>query len=545
MKKNIYLFTALFFIHIIPQDKIEFRGPNDRIACIAYSSDLKYLAAAGRTKDPETKGTKYGDDIHLWNLSTGKDILTFVNPESKYYLEFSYDNNYMITAGCGDVSNIYVYNIYEKKLAFKIKADFEVTCGAISKNNKYLVLGGLTSGNLKPLVKIFDLGKRVLIRTIKVPDKLRSTVFYDLALFDNDSKIIVTQWTEYATIFDFRSGKQINSLQDEGCYIHNIKISHNGNYIATSSNNNIRIWDAKNLNLLQSFYISGKNSFWHTGAWELFFSKDDNFVISRIHLINDEMPPPSNNYYEDMVVSVFNLESEKKVYEKSFETSMDKIGFVSETNELLLGYPKKIIKQKLNLAQGKDATRLEYSYSEPISLDKFKDQIIQYFSELCNLNIVEQDPYETYSEWQKRVPIKRQELLKEFKRKNGESRKITVTTGKEGFSYNVDWDRCIVGFRLPSFNLSCNVQGLDGNISNSNGSKFYVKFNMTRDFAKKYDVLRSDIRVEYDFQFSSSYYDDPLVGSIIGEISLIEVRLFKNSQLILTQRNFEISDGWQ
>lgn len=255
---------------------------------LGYSPDGKFLAVRhGRTLD--------GRVIRVWNAETGELVHDLVVGEGKgdpQGMVFSPDGQLLVLSVYGSIrepgDQVFVFRTDTWELAWGLRtAPFHPTRVAFSPDGKLLALGGEEGPGLgtppKPMILIFDISTRQIVRTIEEPfpghlsasSLAWSSDGLHLAAGGcagcGDYRLTgIPPSSETVNIFEVETGTRVASVRGRLSSLDGLAYSPDGKYlIAGSIDNTVRIMDAHSYALLQSIPGDGRS---------VAFSRDSRYV---------------------------------------------------------------------------------------------------------------------------------------------------------------------------------------------------------------------------------------------------------------------------
>jgi WD40 repeat protein len=215
----------------------------------------------------------HADTLKIWSLNDGsliKEILTLTSEIKD--VQFSPLNDHFLTYGD---STLIIWDNQSYKMVFRIDCRGPIYSSKISKNNKIVI----SSGNDN--IEIWDLTTHTLIKRIIHPFR-----YDDVPEFSTDERQILIINKNEVKIFDILSGELVNRLSGHSGNVNSIA-STDGDFFLTSSNDNTcKLWDAKNGNLLVTFFTIDNKDYLIQNAEKYYSASRD--AAKSLHYINDK-----------------------------------------------------------------------------------------------------------------------------------------------------------------------------------------------------------------------------------------------------------------
>lgn len=242
-------------------------GHMDRVNCICFTPDGKYLISAGGPFDKSIK---------IWDTMSWEIVRTLIGHTSDVNsIVISSDGKYVIS-GSWD-KTIKVWDFSSGVLISTLKGHTSwIRTVDISPNNKLIVSGSGDTRSEDFTVRIWDLSQGSLIKTL---EQLYSDV--NSVKFTSDGNYIVTGAEERKRkdytikIWDVYRGKLVRTVNNYTNSVLSLDLSPNGTMIASGSKDNkIKIWKFSTGELLKTFQGHDLH------VLSVRFSSDGKFLIS-------------------------------------------------------------------------------------------------------------------------------------------------------------------------------------------------------------------------------------------------------------------------
>ncbi len=256
-------------------------GHANKISQILISSDFKYIISGSREdikvwdfnknqlistlKSPETKGIVksllffekekkliiglYKESINyhrhekhwieIWDIKSSK-LIRRINPKNDTFSEFMITPSENHLVGKLFASYIGILEIFSGEVIKVLSCRDYIRCKTITSDGKYIV-----SSSDKLQVWDFDTGEE-----IGVLDKSVKKIY-----ITKNSKYILSCGSYDIYVIDFKTLDVINSFEvgDIMTYIHDMHVSPDESYIATTDGESVKIWDWRKSKLLNKF----------------------------------------------------------------------------------------------------------------------------------------------------------------------------------------------------------------------------------------------------------------------------------------------------
>lgn len=213
----------------------QYTGFPNRVYAAAVSPDGKYVLGGEGGSDEDDKGKKAKNDIHLFDLATGK-LVRKLEGHTGYVWRavFSPDGKKIASAGMND-SSFRVWDVETGKTIAhgKDAHDGWVVGIAFSPDSKKV----LTSGR-DAKVKLFDAETGKLIKTF---DGLREDA--EAVAFSKDGKRFLANEGKTVCVFDVESGKIIHRFDEHTDQVLAVAFLPNGRHaLSAGRDNTLRLW---------------------------------------------------------------------------------------------------------------------------------------------------------------------------------------------------------------------------------------------------------------------------------------------------------------
>jgi len=228
--------TALLCITISPQDNHVYTGDfNGIITQWDFQTGLPLKEL--KVSDTEIKDIKFTSD--------GKYLVCCSSGLIKEEIKGEYSNflhNY------GNIVIINLANFSIVRTIIDKKNGDAFASIAITQDNKYIISGDYFN---KSLIRIWDFDKGHLIHTIK---GLSHKNIASISILPDNKTCFVASHHPYIQVFDITNGKLIKKHKISNDLVWQAKLTPDGKRLVTSSReNNIKIWDSENFNLIHTF----------------------------------------------------------------------------------------------------------------------------------------------------------------------------------------------------------------------------------------------------------------------------------------------------
>jgi WD40 repeat protein len=200
-------------------------GHYEEISSISFSPDGKYIVSGSNDYT-----------VKLWDTKNGQLIHTFEGHDDVIHsVAFSPDSSYI--ASSSSDHTIKLWNTKNGLLINTLEGhEDEIHSVSFSPDGKFIV-----SGSIDSTLKLWDAESGRLIW---------SEFGGEMFSFSPDGKYIAS-WSEYYVrndwwkLYDFKTGKLINTSENHKSHINSLAFSPDGKYIITGANDGICIWDSK------------------------------------------------------------------------------------------------------------------------------------------------------------------------------------------------------------------------------------------------------------------------------------------------------------
>jgi WD40 repeat protein len=293
------------------------KGHELAVIAVAVSPDSNFVATGSKDKS-----------LKIWEMSTGREVRSFLNDLSVTSIDFSSDGKYILS-GSNDKS-IRIYDVETGKEVFFLQTDDYITGVAFDPQRKFFVAAGFNRTGEQDYANIFDYRTKQIIKRIPVdPDENRITgvnvaVSADgkwigfgednrqvniyktdnwekaynfnyeegwcggcmtMLAFHPDSKhVYMASLKGPLKKYDLTSGALLKVYEKTADDLTGLAISWDGKKLARAIDKNITIWDEASGNIIASLDADEK-AFFHTIAFtrnskRLMVSSDDNTAFA-------------------------------------------------------------------------------------------------------------------------------------------------------------------------------------------------------------------------------------------------------------------------
>jgi len=189
----------------------------------------------------------YTETIHLWNVTTGKELRQLALEERFSYIESlaSSPDGKMLAAGCGTAGGVYVWDVATGKLLRRLSVEKgkelppRVFSVAFSPDGKTLACA---LGNHKVQFWEVDTGKKIKTLEWPQPKEFSDSPFY-LAYSPAGGMIATYGRDESVHLIDIPTGKEVGQLVGQKGYEKSVAFSPDGKRLATTGDSTVLIWD--------------------------------------------------------------------------------------------------------------------------------------------------------------------------------------------------------------------------------------------------------------------------------------------------------------
>lgn len=250
-----------------PELQFVLKGHMDRVNCIAFSPDGKYLISGGGPFDKTIK---------IWDAESGNIIKTLYGHFSDVSsLKFTLDQKYIISGSWDKTIRIWEFPLGNLVSTLKGHRSWVRSIG-ISNDNKFIASGSGDTRNEDYVIRIWDLSRKSLAKTL---DQLYSEV--NAVIFSRDGRYLISGEGENRRkdftikVWDLDTGKLKRWSENYSNGVISLDISPDGKYIVSGSiDNTIKIWDFSDGSLINTLESHDLH------VLSVAFSSDGNYILS-------------------------------------------------------------------------------------------------------------------------------------------------------------------------------------------------------------------------------------------------------------------------
>ena len=237
-----------------PQLKINV-GHSDEVNTVCFSPDDKYIASGSEDKT-----------IKLWDVATGKELKTFVNPFPVRAIKFSNDGKSIFS---GSENGLDMWNI-ESEAVVNLTKECLPHFIDVSNDGRYIAYDNIYKENT---LDIFDFQARK-----KVMSFVGHKSYIQSGCFSPDGRYIVSAGDDkIIRLWDIKTRMLVKTFSGHIGAVNSVKFSPDGNFIASAGGGDdymIKIWNVLSGKLVRT--ITG-----HTISIEsICFSDDGKYLAS-------------------------------------------------------------------------------------------------------------------------------------------------------------------------------------------------------------------------------------------------------------------------
>ena len=266
-----YLLFITFLLVITSQksllaqsDIITFSHDYTRVREIRFSNNGKMLTVkSGDEVQINTKGLVTSPSIHVWDLDTKRKVSAIADKEFGRASAISYDTKLLAYR---DKNTVNVMDLATKKIVSTVKFDdnrFYKPIGFCNNNKGIIIEQGE-----KCYVYAIQTEKATLVREYKAPGLNHFVTA--------DDKYAIEMFADSFRFQDFKTGEDVYEIpmmeNGRAETLQSIVVSPENRFVATLSNNKVRLWDLTTQKVVHNFTILPKDDIFC-------FSSDGRYII--------------------------------------------------------------------------------------------------------------------------------------------------------------------------------------------------------------------------------------------------------------------------
>ncbi len=258
MKKTIHTinaFVVLLLSFSAPtfaqtSDIVTYIHDNNKVKQVIFSADGKYLSAKSGESVIVTKGQVVSPSVEVWELETGRKVMTLADRELARASAFSQDGSLLAYR---DKNNINIMDIATQKVISNVtfgdkKTDFARPIAFTSDNKSIIVEKGTASSLYSVETGQYE---RDFYTKGMNPSK------------SSDDRYMIKAFVDNFCLYDFATAKEIHTFYCGGekgskssDELKSINFTPDNRFVATMSGSKVSLWDLNTFKVIQSFNVA-------------------------------------------------------------------------------------------------------------------------------------------------------------------------------------------------------------------------------------------------------------------------------------------------
>ena len=258
MKKIIHTINSIVALFLFlassvvaqTSDLVTYIHDNNKVKQVIFSADGKFLSAKSGEAVIVTKGQVVSPSVEVWDLESGKKVMTLADRELARASAFSQDGSLL---SYRDKNNINIMDIATQKVISNItfgdkKTDFARPIAFTSDNKSIIIEKGTTSALYSVETGQYE---RDFYTKGMNPSK------------SSDDRYMIKAFVDNFCLYDFATAKEIHTFYcgnekgaKAGEELKSINFTPDNRFVATMSGTKVSLWDLGTFKVVQSFSVA-------------------------------------------------------------------------------------------------------------------------------------------------------------------------------------------------------------------------------------------------------------------------------------------------